>query len=936
VVLYGRGREQAALAALLAGARQGRSGVLVLRGEAGIGKSALLDWAAARLVTWGRSPQAGEPHGGVRADEAGGFRVLRVTGIEAETELAFAGLVELLWPVRERISRLPAPQREALLAVLGTETVRGDRFLVGVAMLSLLAELAAESPVLCLVDDAQWLDRATTDALVFVARRLAAEGVAMVFATRDAGTAQGLADLRLGRLEREDAGRLLDAYPLTAESRERVLVESAGNPLALAEFAAAVPHGSAAGPLPVAERVAEAFQAQIEALPEGAGVMLLVAAADVSARTSGRTPGSRDLAAVLTAGRELGAGLAELQEAERARLISVGDGELTFRHPLIATAAYQRAPLALRIAAHRALADTTADPDVRAAHLPAVTLAADESAAAELVAAAERAQARSACPAVATLYGQAARVTPDPGSRAVRLARAATAALSAGDVDRAVGFATRARGIDRAAATAARVREAGQAHGVMSGRAEAAMVLAAVEFERGDPAGAAVILLDDAGRAPREMAVSMMRIAADYAWFAGAPRLVRVAAARLEELGGLDAGTRGLAEMIAGRYADGVRLLGAFEADAVAVGGDGDPARAGRRYPEFADGEFPRARAVHLSWIAGDDARTLELSAENVARLRGHGLIGALPDALQELAKAQVVAGLHRDAHASVAEAAAIARDTGARQRSGQLDTVLARIAAIEGDEARCRELVKRAGGTGQVAAETMLGLLDLGLGRPEEALARLLAARRGPAGHAGVLMAATGDLVEAAVKAGRPEQAAEPLASFGEWARAGGRPWALAVLERGLAQVGEGDPEGHFRRAVHLHEGATRPFERARTELAYGEWLRRERRRGAAREPLRSALRLFERLRAAPWAERARDELRVTGGGSARPAADLPLDRLTPQELQVVRLAARGAGSREIAERLFLSPRTVQYHLYKAYPKLGIGSRRELAGLDL
>ncbi|GAA2082466.1 hypothetical protein GCM10009780_20480 [Actinomadura alba] len=326
----------------------------------------------------------------------------------------------------------------------------------------------------------------------------------------------------------------------------------------------------------------------------------------------------------------------------------------------------------------------------------------------------------------------------------------------------------------------------------------------------------------------------------------------------------------------------------------------------------------------------------LELAAAEVADRRRRGLAGALPGALGALAQAQVMAGRHRDAEAGVAEAMDIARDAGLNGSVRGLGGVLARIAAIEGDEDRCRELTGDASDAFDATVESALSLLDLGLGRYDSALRRLERAWHGPARHSPLLLFAAADQVEAAVRADRPERAAEPLRRFEEWAEATCRPWARAVALRGRALLL--DEEEHYGAAVRMHGEGGRPFERARTELLYGEWLRRARRRSDARAPLRSALEIFERLHAAPWAERARSELRATGetgAAVARPVASDQLDRLTPQEAQVVRLAAEGTSNRDIAAQLFLSPRTVEYHLYKAYPKLGVSSRRELSGLE-
>jgi DNA-binding CsgD family transcriptional regulator len=307
-----------------------------------------------------------------------------------------------------------------------------------------------------------------------------------------------------------------------------------------------------------------------------------------------------------------------------------------------------------------------------------------------------------------------------------------------------------------------------------------------------------------------------------------------------------------------------------------------------------------------------------------------------LPQLLQDLAGAQIRVGRHRDAEATVAEAVEIAEDTGLHHRIARLDGVLARIAAIEGDEQRCRRLAEAAPEAAVAASDSALILLDLAVGDYAAAADRFDAARRGAGRHTVALLAATTDHVEAAVRLGQPERAEQPLRRFEAWARAGRQPWAMAVALRCRALLSE--EEESYARALRLHARAGRPFERARTELLYGEWLRRARRRSDAREPLRSALDTFERLRATPWADGARNELRATGESvtMAKPTAVNVLDRLTPQELQVVRLAAGGDSSREIASALFLSPRTVEHHLYRAYPKLGINSRRELSRLDL
>ncbi|WP_285496642.1 LuxR family transcriptional regulator [Actinomadura sp. NBRC 104425] len=880
-MLYGREAEQAEIDRLLADARAGRSGALLVRGEAGIGKSALLQYAERTAADTG--------------DGAPAMRVLRATGVEAEQDLPFAGLHQLLWPVHGRIDALPPAHARILQALLGlgagVECRPGDRFGAGLALLTLLADLADRQPLLCLVDDLQWIDRGTSEALLFAARRLAAEGVAMLFATREetfGGT--GLPELRPRRLTRADAGRLLADRGLPAALHDRVFLESAGNPLALIEFAAAgrgLPDGGVT-PLPVADRVLASFRAQIAALPERARLMLLIAAAE----------GRGHMPAQLGAAQRFGVDLSDLAAAEQARLVEVTGGSITFRHPLVRAAAYQDAPSALRVQVHRALAEAADDPGCRARHRASAAVTPDKSVAADLETQAARAAELADFNTAASLYRQAARLTPDRPGRARRLRHAASAVLRAGNAEAALSLAA----------------EAEQYAADPAERARLASVRAAVEFERGDPCSAARVLVEHAaGAAPAE-AQSMLRTAATYAWTTGELSGVRKVAERLRALGRPDKAVDGMALVAAGDHAAGLPLLTELIAEV----------RAAEASPSAADAAHAdrRMEAVHAGLAVGDDEATLKLAAAHAAYCRAGGLLGSLPGVLRAQAQAQVAAGLHRDAESTVAEAVALARDIGLRHGTGLLREPLARIAAIEGDEQRVRELLADAPPD---AAAYALGLLDLGLGRHADALRRFEdVAHR--------MAAADADRVEAAVRAGDPDRARQPLERFQRWAQAGGQPWALAVAARCRALLD--DAEEPFAEAVRLHaEHGGRPFERARTQLLYGEWLRRSRRRSDARAPLRSALETFERLRAAPWAERARAELRATGdaGAAAPAAAPDVLDRLTPQERQVVRLAADGASSREIAAQLFLSPRTVEYHLYKAYPKLGVSSRREL-----
>lgn len=895
-MLYGRNDEKARITSLVAEARDHRrSGALLLRGEAGIGKSALLAEAAALL------PADGPPH------------VLRVTGIEAESGIAYAGLIQLLWPVRDRLDALPEPQAAALRSALGDPGLAAspaagsadparDRFTIGLAVLTLLADLPGEhGPVLVLVDDAQWLDSATADALLFAARRLAAEGVVMLFAARDdAFTGTGLPELRLARLKREDAELLLAERGLPPAVRTRVMWEAAGNPLALQELGAAgtgTAHG--ADPLPVADRVLASFRAQIGSLPESTRLMLLIAAAE----------GRGHMPSILNAAQSMGVGLADLEDAEHVRLVNVTGRSIAFRHPLIRAASYHGAVTARRVAVHRALADTATDPDCRARHRASAALAPDEEVAAEVEDAAERAHRRTAYATAAALYRQAADLTPAPEERAARLGAAASLTLQAGLLDDAGDLAVQAEKLTAEPAELARL----------------ARVHAAVEYERGDPRAASRMMVDAAAEAAPDERAAMLRTGAVYGWTSGElPAVLRAA----ELLPG-DPTVRGLALLADGVHADGLPLLGRLVDEARGSAGPGPAADV----PRTGDpGAGDRVRAAHLALIIGADEAALELASAEVAQARRHGLVGTLPDVLETLARAQIATGRHADAEATVAEAVKLARDTGRPHREGRLSAVLSLVAAIQGDEERLRELIAEAPPySGLIDAAP--ALLDLGLGRHDDALRRLERLAHGPHRHSTVASAA--DLVEAAVRSGDPGLARTAFDRFRGWAEAGGQTWALAVSLRCEALLT--DREEPYARAVQLHERSTRPFERARTELLYGEWLRRARRRSDARVPLRSAAEIFERLHAAPWLDRARAELRATGesGQSAPTAPDL-LDRLTPQELQVVRLAAAGTSSREIAAQLFLSPRTVEYHLYKAYPKLGVSSRKELAQLVL
>lgn len=885
-MLYGRAREQGEIERLLEGARDGRSGTLVIRGPAGIGKSALLEYAAGQAV---------------------GMRVLHGVGIESEAALPFAALHLLLHTGLDRIHVLPDAQATALSGALGLRDAPPEsRFLVGLATLSLLSELAGDGALLCLIDDAQWFDQASIDALVFAARRLEADGVVMIFAARPDYQATGLPELPLGGLDSSAAAALLPAE-LPPQVRERLIEESDGNPLALIELPAALSPEQRAGRLspvgamPVADRVQEAFHAQMAELPEHARSALLIAAAG----------GSGDLATLVAAG----ASLPGLEAAERSRLIEIRGSTVGFRHPLIRAAAYQSASVTRRLAVHRALADalkSSTAPDAadrRAWHLAAAALGPNEDVARQLEEAAGRASTRGGHAAVAAAYERAAELTVDPVRRSARLAAAALAASDAGLMGRAAVLADSAT---------PDVNDPPMIVALTQVRAHR-------EFELGTPLAAGRIIM---GSAPRvatrdtESATWMLVEAIRCAWFAGDARLAEQAAVNLPALSGspLVSQAIGLTRLLRGDVPGGITLIGEV-LDAPALAGLGVPGLT------FTAGAcLPAGRVV----------RCEEISGRVVAECQQSGMIGWLAFALQDQGFAQGLLGRYGEAMATLTAGLRLATDLGHEHRVTHLSCCIAWVLAHQADVSGCRERaeegIRQADGQGLVPAAIIgrwaLGRLELSLGHPDTALRQLAAI---PPTGIGVLCAA--DQVEAAIRSDQPERAREPLKRYLTWARHVRQPTPDAIALRCRALVDQ--DEAHFVDAVRSHEGDDQPYEEARTRLAYGEWLRRARRRADARVQLRGALEIFDRLGAELWAQRARAELRATGDVPAAPRkAGDPLSVLTPQEREVVRLAAGGASNRDIGAQLFLSPRTVGYHLYKAFPKLGITSRAQLAAI--
>ncbi|MFJ9695898.1 ATP-binding protein [Kitasatospora sp. NPDC101183] len=909
-MLYGREGEQAAVERLLAAARDGRSGVLLLRGEPGIGKTALLDDAVARAGS--------------------GFRVIRAAGVEYEAELPFAGLSLLLAPGLDRLPALPGAQRRALERAFGLaeeESAPSDRLLVGLATLGLLAELASDRPLLCVVDDLQWLDGASLDALLLAARRLQAEGVVLLLAARPEFGAErpyGLPELTVPGLSDEDADRLLAdrlsgagagagaVAALPASIRAGLLAGAAGNPLALAELPlteiplAAGPHADG---LPLTSRLLVAFHGRVTGLPAATQTLLLAAAVEENG----------DLAVVLPAAEALGAGAEHLAPAEEFGLVTVTpERRVAFRHPLLRAAVLQRAPHHQRLAVHRAVAEALPEGDRRTWHRAHAATGPDADLADALERAAVRAE-RSGGRGGATAYERAARLTPDGDGATRRLVLAAEAATEEGELERAEALADEA-----------------------SARTDDALALALLDqvravahFWRGSYPTAHRLLLDAAGSdIERPHAARMLFQAFHAAWYVGeepvAAVLDRLAALELED---------GCPLAPLARYLPAVVLP--------ALGrpvGPVPPARETVEAARRAGAESPvdLVQLCGATLVLGRDDETAELAAELAAEARAKGTVGVLPTLQFFLAEAELFHGRHRDAEVTATGALSLARDTGQHQWVSQLEALLAYVAALDGREEQCADHAAASLATtgaqtaapaaGHPWAQWALAVLDLGRGRAGDAADRLHALVTGPHRHHVSATRAVPDLVEAAVRLGTPERAAEPYERFARWTAAVDRPWAEALRLRCQALLGPEElAESAYTAALALHEGANRPFEQARTALLHGEWLRRARRRTDARPHLRAALETFDRLGATPWSARARTELAATGGQAvATPSA--PLSPLTPQELQIARLAAQGLTNRDIAAQLFLSPRTVAHHLYKAYPKLGITSRTALA----
>ncbi|HEX6326644.1 MAG TPA: AAA family ATPase [Jiangellaceae bacterium] len=907
-MLLGRTAERAVIDDVLEAARAGHGAALVVRGEPGIGKTALLRYAE---------------------QQAGGLRTLRAVGVEGEAEVAFAGLHQLLRPLLAETELLPGPQSSAIRGALGlAPSTSRDPLLIGAALLTLLADAAAGGAVLCVVDDVQWLDQPSLAALMFAARRIADDGVAMLFGLRDdpavrLAHAGGVRELMLSGLDPADGAAVLDEHTSIppAESVRAQLVEaSGGNPMALEEIGRTLTADQLRGrtplpdPLPVGDALERVFADRARALASDARSLLVVAAAEDEGES----------ALVLGAAKVMGLSPAALDDAEAAGLVEVGPDHIGFRHPLIRSAVYRTAAPSLRRLAHRSLAAACVDvrhADRRAWHLAAAALGPDSDIADALAETAQRAAARSGYAAAASALERSAALTEDGSVRAHRLVEAAGAAWLAGEVARATAD------LDRAAA------EGRQDHSLTAGIAHWRGIIA---LRCGDVGQAYRILSSGAeviADTDPDTALTMLTEALEAASYGGDSNGVAAAGTRALELwdrarsGGSTAEffatiSGGIGSAIKGRFDEATPLLQRGLELARASGEWRQLMQAG-------------AVALYLGHI--DTARDFFVRATEA--VRSTGAIGALPYVLEYVLTMEGMAGELAAARSVGVEGIRLARETGQRTSEATLLARLAWVAALRGDDELCQAYADEALaiavpngiGLAVAAAEWSLGSLDMARGRWAAAagrLARVMAAQPGR-GHPIVALYAAPSCVEAALRAGDEPLARRVFAEYEPWADAGALPAHSAARCRGLLESDADEAVAHFERALAVR--GVPVLERALTELMYGEVLRRARRRVEARAHLRSALEVFDRARAEPWAERARLELRATGE-TVRQPGPTPVDQLTPQELQISQLVAAGASNREVAAKLFLSPRTVEYHLYKVYPKLGIGSRAELA----
>jgi DNA-binding CsgD family transcriptional regulator len=899
--LVGRQRERAVVDRLLDSARDGRGAVVVVHGDPGFGKTALLEYAV----------EAGHD-----------FRLVRTSGAEGEMELDYAAMQRLCSPLLEFIERLPGPQRDALSVAFGLSGGKAPSpFLVGLAVLGLLSEAAEQRPVLCLVDDAQWLDGASGAALAFVARRVLAERIAFAFATRELGSGlAGFPHLRVDRLGRRDARTLLEsvlAARLDESVLERILAETGGNPLALLELARELTPAQLAGgfglpaALSLSTGIEESFKRRLTRLPRDARRLLLLAAAEPLG----------DPALLWRSARELGIPETAANTVESEGWLTL-DGAVTFRHPLVRSAVYGSAEPTQRREVHRALADATdpeLDPDRRAWHRAQATSVPDEQVAAELERSAGRAQARGGLGAVAAFLERAAALTPEPAHRAQRLLAAAGAKRDAGDLGAALGLL--------ASIEAGALDELGRA------RVDLLRAQIALEQRRGEDAGR--LFLDAASRLEpldpelaRETYLEALggAMASDVEVVGGAPAVA--AAARAAPPGAvppravdvvLDAFAIRLTDGYAAAVPTYARALELLLATDIA-------SEDGSRWLSVSSGRNSNIVALEM-W---DDEAVHLLAARRVQVARDTGALGHLPFALSFLVRSHILAGELAAAALALDEARLIAEATG---NSAVVNAPMI-LAAWRGDETQASELIdassEEAARRRWASNNYARAVLYNGLGRHDAARdAAWELFESDPIGYGSHLVP---ELAEAAARTDDLASLQHALDWLSERTRVIRSGWATGMEARVRALLSDGEvADGQYRQSIEHLSGTRLRLELARSHLLYGEWLRRERRRLDAREHLRTALEAFASMGAEAFARRAQRELLASGERARKRTVDT-LDQLTPQEAQIAHLAASGQTNREISAQLFISPSTVEYHLHKVFRKLAVRSRTELA----
>jgi DNA-binding CsgD family transcriptional regulator len=875
--LLGRRTEGETLDRLLTQAKSGSGQVLVLRGEAGIGKTALLDHVSAR---------------------AAGFRVTRAAGVEAESAFPYAGLHQLCVPFLDRLEKLPAPQREALGTAFGMAAgPRPTRFMVGLAVLTLLAEVADEQPLVCLVDDAQWLDSMSSAVLGFVARRLLAERIALVFVLREGNDyLDGLPELFVRGLDDADARALLESVikgPVDGRVRDRIVAEARGNPLALLELPREAADGLDPGPL--TSRIEQSFVRQIEPLPSDTRLLLLTAAAEPLG----------DATLLWRAAGLLGLGADPAAAAVGTGLIEFG-ARVQFRHPLVRSAVYRSASAVDRQRVHRALADVTdqeIDPDRRAWHRAQSTTSPDEQVAADLENSASRAQARGGLLAAAAFLEQAAVLTPEPGRRADRELAAARAKRDAGALDASLRLLSAV--------------EAGPPDDRRS--AEIEHLRGHIAFDQRRVAEAAPLLFNAAQRLTPfdpDLARETHLEALSAAIWAGSPLAdaARSAPPARTPPCAIDLVLEALKTRITSGYAASVphmtRALN--EVRALKVGAD-DISRLPWLFGYRAGGIV-----ASEMW----DFETRRAFAQQQVRLaREAGALVQLQFALNFLADNELIAGEPAAAQALIEEDRRISEVTG----TPPVGYAMLLQAAHRGEDlATAAGASARAEGQGRLAtiADWVLAILHNGLGRHD--LARDAALRVFSSDSLVYNCLITSELAEAASRTGDAGLVAEAVERSSAWVDT---DWSLGIKARLRAL--NGSPDG-FRESIDRFGSSGLKTELARAHLLYGEWLRREGQRVEARDHLRTAHDMLTSCGLSTFAERAWRELQATGETARKRTAE-PTDELTAQEYQIARLAREGYSNPEIGTRLFISPRTVEWHLRKVFGKVGVTSRRQL-----